>query len=301
MKGVSKKVKTRLRNIHRMKSIFKIIVSVLLLSFYSHLALSAEINDKKKDFYEKVIKLEPNNEDNRFRYAFELYSLKQFDKAEEQNNHLLKINPENKDGKLLQAELEEIKKLSQPADIDKRVADYSFNVLNTSLRDLNSEIKDTEEGLKKLDSLNNNSLPKAKESLSQNLKEKYDICSYKSAYARGSDEYKESLLISNYVIKGLSEDAEKLYRELITKFPDSPDARLDYANFLINQKRITDAEKITLQLKEFYPSNPLLLFNLDQINLLKTKKDLDLENALNDYRLNFAQFSLAKLQCIIDK
>lgn len=293
-------LKKKFSRTNKMKLFSNILLFFLLAVFYSHLAFAGEIDEKKKEFFEKIIKLEPNNEENRFNYAFELYIAKNFQEAQGQVDKLLEINPDSKNGKVLKSEIEEIKKLTNQEAIEKRVSEFSFKTLQGSLNDLSGDIKSVETDIKKISSATSD-LPRPKEEKAKvDFKEKYKICEYKTIYNRSSDEYKESLLISNYVIKGLNDDAEKLYRQMIEKFPNSPDARLDYVNFLINQKRILDAQKIVLQLQEFYRQNPMLLFMLEEIDILKNKKDLELENTLNDYRLNFAQFSLAKLQCLVD-
>lgn len=293
-------IKKKFSRKNKMKLFSNILLFCFMVVFYSHIALATEIDEKKKEFFEKIIKLEPNNEENRYNYAFELYISKNFQEAQNQVDKLLQINPDSKNGKILKNEIEEIKKLTNQEAIEKRVSEFSFKTLQGSLNDLSGEIKSVETDIKKISSATSD-LPKPKEENSKvDFKEKYKTCEYKTVYNRSSEEYKESLLISNYVIKGLNDDAEKLYRQMIEKFPNSPDARLDYVNFLINQKRILDAKKVLLQLQEFYKQNPMLLFMIDEVGILENKKDLELENALNDYRLNFAQFSLAKLQCLVD-
>ena len=84
-------------------------------------------------------------------------------------------------------------------------------------------------------------------------------------------------------LSGNREEAEKIYKELIEKYPDNKKLALEVAQFFINENKLDEAEKLLNTIKEYHKEYYVKAQAVKElINFKRTCEELKPENELDE-------------------
>lgn len=265
-----------------------VFVNALLLILNAVSIESACASPEKDKYFAQLLAKDPHSEGTQYDYAHYLYENEKFDLALQRIGNVLKLNPQHAKAMRLKGKVEELKKITDPNARKKIMMDFAMLEMNEAVNDLKKASGKLE------DSFAPGAIEAVKdenESKKLELDQKFGISqSVESCHPFDNNALNLKLLGSKYRMKGLKDEALKLYRNGLEK-QESVELRLSILGLLLPSSKYGEVAEELNKAVKIYPRDVRFQIYQDGLEKIKSAASSEAKSQLEISTLENVQFA----------